>query len=88
MLCGVDPANLLWMKTPAHFGYFAVGPGIHPCVLSSLGQYIHILDGLKITSSVKKLLNAVLSLTLSSLLSQIHLPSILRSKLVKYGVQV
>lgn len=56
MLRGVDPASLLWMKTPGHFGYFAIGPGIHPCVLSSLGQCIHVLDGLKITSSVRKLL--------------------------------
>lgn len=77
MLHVVDPANLLWVKTPGHFGYFATGPGIHPCALSSLGQYIHILDALKITSSVKKLLNSVLGLSLCSLSSQIHLPSIL-----------
>lgn len=77
MLHVVDPANLLWVKTPGHFGYFATGPGIHPCALSSLGQYIHILYALKITSSVKKLLNSVLGLSLCSLSSQIHLPSIL-----------
>lgn len=77
MLHVVDPANLLWVKTPGHFGYFAAGPGIHPHALSSLGQYIHILYALKITSSVKKLLNSVLGLSLCSLSSQIHLPSIL-----------
>lgn len=77
MLCAVDLANLLGVETPGHFGYFAVGPRIHLCVLSCLGQCVHILDGLKITASVWKLLNAVLSLTLSSLLSQINLSSIL-----------
>lgn len=77
MLCAVDLANLLCVETPGHFGYFAVGPRIHLCVLSSLGQCVHILDGLKITASVWKLLNAVLSLTLSSLLSRINLSSIL-----------
>lgn len=58
MLSAVDPANLLCAGTPGHFGYFALGPRIHLCVLSSLGQYVHILDGLKITVPVWKLLNA------------------------------
>lgn len=69
MLHVVDPANLLWVKTPGHFGYFATGPGIHPCALSSVGQYIHILDALKITSSVKKLLNCFRSKPLQSVIS-------------------
>lgn len=59
MLCAVDPANLLCVETPGHFGYSAVGPRIHLCVLSSLGQCVHILNGLKITVPVQKLLNAV-----------------------------
>lgn len=59
MLCAVDPANLLCVETPGHFGYFAAGPRIHLCALRSLGQCIHILDRLKITVPVLKLLNAV-----------------------------
>lgn len=65
---GSREENVLWCRSsqsaPGCFDYFAEGPGIHPCVLSSLGQYIHILDGLKVALFRQKLLNTGLRLTL------------------------